>query len=93
MSLLAEFRRRNVFRMAVLYLVCAWLLVQVAGTVLPMFGAPAWLPRSVVVLLALGFLPALVFAWVFELTPDGLKRDADVSPDGFPDDCGAHGRC
>jgi TolB-like protein/Tfp pilus assembly protein PilF len=75
---LAELRRRNVFRMAGLYLLAAWLIVQVAGTVLPMFGAPEWLARSVVVLLALGFPPALVFAWVFELTPGGLKRDASV---------------
>ncbi len=49
----AELKRRNVVRMAGLYLVGAWLLVQVAGTVLPMFGAPDWLPRSVVILLAL----------------------------------------
>jgi len=81
MTLLAELKRRNVIRMAGLYLVGAWLLTQVAGTVLPMFGAPAWMPRTVVILLALGFVPALVFAWVFEMTPDGIKRDADVSPD------------
>jgi TolB-like protein len=80
-KLIAELRRRNVIRMAGLYLVGAWLIVQVAGTVLPMFGAPAWLPRSVVAMLAIGFVPALVFAWVFELTPDGLKRDADVRPE------------
>ena len=77
----AELKRRNVFRMAGLYLVGAWLLVQVAGTVLPMFGAPDWLPRSIVILLALGFLPALIFSWVFELTPQGLKRDEDVAPE------------
>src|SRR5580765_6836943 len=81
MSLLAELKRRNVIRMAGLYLVGAWLLIQVAGTVLPMFGAPEWLPRSVVILLALGFIPALIFSWVFELTADGLKRDAAVSPE------------
>jgi TolB-like protein/tetratricopeptide (TPR) repeat protein len=75
-----ELKRRNVIRMAGLYLVGAWLLVQVAGTVLPMFGAPEWLPRTVVMLLAIGFIPALIFSWVFELTPEGLKRDADVSP-------------
>ena len=79
-SFFSELKRRNVIRMAGLYLVGAWLLVQVAGTVLPMFGAPAWMPRSVVVLLALGFVPALVFSWVFELTPDGIKRDAEVEP-------------
>jgi TolB-like protein/Flp pilus assembly protein TadD len=75
---IAELRRRNVIRMAGLYLVGAWLVTQVAGTVLPMFGAPEWIARSVVLLLAIGFVPALVFAWIFELTPDGLKRDANV---------------
>lgn len=77
----AELKRRNVVRMAGLYLVGAWLLVQVASTVLPMFGAPEWLPRSIVILLAIGFIPALIFSWVFEVTPEGLKRDADVGPE------------
>ena len=76
-----ELKRRNVIRFASLYLVGAWLLVQVSGTVLPMFGAPEWLPRSIVILLAIGLLPALVFSWVFELTPQGLKRDEDVKPE------------
>ena len=67
--------------MAGLYLVGAWLGVQVAGTVLPMFGAPEWLPRTIVVLLAIGFVPAVIFSWVFELTPEGLKRDEDVAPE------------
>ena len=80
-SFFDELKRRNVIRMAGLYLVGAWLLVQVAGTVLPMFGAPDWLPRSIVILLAIGFLPALIFSWVFELTPQGLKRDEDVAPE------------
>ena len=74
----SELKRRNVVRMAGLYLVGAWLLVQVAGTVLPMFGAPDWLPRTIVILLAIGFLPALIFSWVFEMTPEGLKRDDEV---------------
>jgi adenylate cyclase len=76
-----ELKRRNVIRAAGLYLVGAWLLTQVASTVLPMFGAPDWLPRSIVVLLAIGFIPALIFSWVFELTPQGLKRDEDVPPE------------
>src|SRR6187551_933864 len=76
-----ELKRRNVIRMAGLYLVGAWLVVQVAGTVLPMFGAPEWLPRSIVVLLAIGFVPVVIFSWVFELTPEGLKRDEDVARD------------
>src|SRR5437879_2662990 len=74
----AELKRRNVIRAAGLYLVGAWLLTQVASTVLPMFGAPDWLPRSIVILLTIGFLPALIFSWAFELTPQGLKRDEDV---------------
>jgi TolB-like protein/Tfp pilus assembly protein PilF len=81
MTFFTELKRRNVVRMAGLYLVGSWLLVQVAGTVLPMFGAPEWLPRSIVVLLAVGFVPALIFSWVFELTPQGLKRDEDVAPE------------
>src|SRR3954468_19413683 len=80
-SFLDELKRRNVVPMAGLYLVGAWLLVQVASTVLPMFGAPDWLPRSIVILLAIGFLPALIFSWVFEMTPEGLKRDEDVPPE------------
>jgi adenylate cyclase len=77
----AELKRRNVIRFAGLYLVGAWLLTQVASTVLPMFGAPDWLPRTIVSLLAIGFIPALIFSWVFELTPQGLKRDEDVPPE------------
>ena len=64
--------------MAGLYVVAAWLIVQVSGTVLPMLDAPAWIPRTLLFLLALGFVPALIFSWVFELTPEGLRREADV---------------
>ena len=77
----SELKRRNVIRAAGLYLVGAWLVVQVAGTVLPMFGAPEWLPRTIVVLLAIGFVPAVIFSWVFEITPEGLKREEDVARD------------
>ena len=81
MSLISELRRRNVIRMAGLYLVGAWLITQVAATVLPLFGAPDWVARSIIVVLAIGFIPALIIAWVFELTPSGLKRDAEVPPE------------
>jgi len=80
MSLLAELERRNVIRMAGLYLVGAWLIVQVAGTLLPVFEAPSWVMKTLVGLLAVGFVPALVFSWVFELTPEGIKRDDEVVP-------------
>ena len=81
MSLLRELRRRNVIRMAGLYLVGAWLVVQVASTLLPVFEAPPWVLKVVVWVAAVGFVAALIFAWVFELTPDGLRRDADVPPE------------
>ena len=81
MSLLAELKRRNVIRMAGLYFVGAWLLVQVAGTVLPWFAVSASVLRGLVLVLVIGFVPALVFAWVFELTPEGIRRDAEVTPE------------
>ena len=80
-SVFAELKRRNVIRMAGLYLVGAWLVTQVAGTLLPVFEAPAWVMKTLVGLLAVGFVPALIFAWVFELTPEGIKRDAEVKPE------------
>ena len=80
MGLFEELKRRNVLRMAGLYLVGAWLLVQVASTLFPVFGVPGWALRALVIVLALGFVPALVFAWVFELTPEGIKREREVDP-------------
>lgn len=77
----AELKRRNVIRMAGLYLVGAWLLIQVASTMLPAFDVPAWALRGLILTLAIGFIPALIFSWIFELTPEGLKRDEDVKPE------------
>lgn len=77
----AELKRRNVIRLAGLYLVGAWLLIQVASTMLPAFDVPAWALRGLIITLALGFIPALIFSWVFELTPEGLKRNEDVAPE------------
>jgi len=81
MPLIQELKRRNVIRMGGLYLVGAWLIVQVSGTLLPVFEAPPWVMKTLVGLLAIGFVPALVFSWLFELTPDGLKRDTEVLPE------------
>ena len=81
MNFISELKRRNVIRMAGLYLVGAWLITQVAATLLPVFEAPGWVMKTLVGILAVGFIPAMIFAWVFELTPDGLKRDAEVAPD------------
>jgi adenylate cyclase len=77
-SLYSELKRRNVFRVAIAYLAAAWLLTEVAGTLFPIFGygdAPA---RIVVVLLAIGFPLFLLLAWVFEITPEGLKLEREV---------------
>jgi hypothetical protein len=68
-NLFSELKRRNVIRMAGLYLVGAWLVVQVAGTVLPMFGAPEWLPRTIVILLVIGFVPAVIEIVMLTRTP------------------------
>jgi len=73
-----ELRRRNVVRVAAAYLVTAWLVLQVADVVLEAIEAPAWAMKGVLLLLLLGLPLALVVAWVFELTPDGLRRQSEV---------------
>ena len=81
MSLYHELKRRNVFRVAIAYLALAWLLIEVAGTLFPGFGIPGWAFRFVVIVLALGFVPALIFSWAYEITPEGVKREKDVVRD------------
>jgi TolB-like protein/Tfp pilus assembly protein PilF len=76
-SLWAELKRRNVIRVALFYVVSAWVLLQVAETVLPLFDVPDGVLRGLVILLALGFVPVMVSAWIYELTPQGLKRESD----------------
>ena len=78
MSLFNELKRRNVFRVGIAYLVVAWLLAQVLQLVFESFGTPGWAIKTVLVLLATGFPFALFFAWAFEMTPEGLKRERDV---------------
>jgi adenylate cyclase len=78
MSLIAELKRRNVFRVGVAYAIVAWLLVEVASVVLPTFEAPEWVMKVFTFLVILGFPLTLVIAWAFELTPEGIKREADV---------------
>ena len=78
MPFLAELKRRNVFRMAALYLVAGWVLLQVADVLAGVLGLPDWTMRLVAFLLLLGFPLALIFSWVYELTPEGLKRDHEV---------------
>jgi TolB-like protein/Tfp pilus assembly protein PilF len=77
-SLLRELKRRNVFRVGIAYLVLAWLVMQVADVILNNIDAPGWVFQAILLLLGIGFLFALFFAWAFELTPEGLKREHEV---------------
>ena len=79
-SLFSELRRRNVFRVALTYTVVAWLLIEIASVLLPLVDAPESIITAFVVLLALGFAVALFISWSFEMTPEGLKRTQDLSP-------------
>jgi len=78
MTFFAELKRRNVIRVAILYLVSAWVLLQLTDVLSSLLTVPSWAGSLVVMLLALGFVPALLFAWVFEMTPEGLKLEKDV---------------
>jgi hypothetical protein len=78
MSFFAELKRRNVVRVGLAYIVIGWLLAQVAEFAFENFGAPEWVLKTVVVLLLLGLPLVLFFAWAFELTPEGVKREKDV---------------
>ena len=78
MSLILELKRRNVFRVAAAYLVVGWLLTEVLTAVLPELGAPEWVSKAVILVFAFGFIPAVVFSWIYELTPEGIKREHEV---------------
>src|SRR5437764_3213011 len=80
-SFFAELKRRNVYKVAVAYAIVGWLLVQVATQVFPFLEIPNWVVRLVIVLIAIGFPIALVIAWAFEATPEGIKRTEDVDLD------------
>ena len=77
-SFWGELKRRNVVRVAIAYAVVAWLLLQVADVVLNNIEAPTWVFQAILLLLAIGFPLALIFAWAFELTPEGIKKEKDV---------------
>jgi adenylate cyclase len=76
----AELKRRNVYKVAVAYAVISWLLIQAASILLPTFEAPAWVMKVFVVFIVLGFVPALIFSWAFEITPEGIKRESEINP-------------
>ena len=79
---LAELKRRNVYKVAIAYAAVGWLLIQVATQVFPFFEVPGWSVRLVVLFVIVGFPIALLIAWAFELTPEGIKRteEADAAP-------------
>ena len=82
MNFFAELKRRNVYKVAVAYVVAGWALAQGIAQVFPVFDVPNWVVRLIVFLIVIGFPIALIFAWAFEITPEGLKRaeDADAMP-------------
>ena len=77
----AELKRRNVYKVAVAYAVVGWLLIQIATQVFPFLDIPTWTIKLVIIFVGLGFPLALIFAWAYELTPEGIKRSEDVAPD------------
>ena len=81
LSFFGELKRRNVYKVAVAYAVVGWLVIQITATIVPALHLPDGLTTAVVVLVLVGFPIALVIAWAFEMTPEGLKPTADVSPD------------
>jgi hypothetical protein len=78
MSLIQELKRRNVIRVAVLYLVSSWLLLQLTDVLSSLLPVPESAGSLVILLLLLGFFPAVIFAWVYGMTPEGLKREVDI---------------
>lgn len=78
MSLIKELSRRNVFRVGGAYAILGWLLAQIADLMLDAFGAPEWAMKALVALLLLGFPFVVLFAWAYEVTPDGIKRESEV---------------
>lgn len=77
-SFFDELKRRNVYRVGIAYAIASWLLLQVIDVVDPIIGIPEWVPKLILVLLAVGLPLALIFAWAYEMTPEGLKREKDV---------------
>ena len=80
MGLILELRRRNVFRMAALYLVSAWLVMQVAEVFMTLAGLSEWAGRALLVVLAVGFPISLILSWIYELTPEGIGLEKDIEP-------------
>jgi len=82
LSLYGELSRRNVIRVAIAYAVASWVLLQIVDVISPIFELPLWAPKLIFLILAIGLVPALIFAWAFELTPEGIKKESEVDRSG-----------
>ena len=81
MSFVAELKRRNVIRVAAAYLVASWLLLQIMDVLVSLLDLPGWVGKLAFLFIALGFVPALIISWAYEMTPEGLRRDSEVTHD------------
>ncbi len=79
-SVWGELKRRNVVRVVVAYAIVSWLILQLTDVLMQLLSLPEWVGRFVVLLLVIGFLLALILSWAYELTPEGIKKEKDVSP-------------
>ncbi|RLA31298.1 MAG: adenylyl cyclase, partial [Gammaproteobacteria bacterium] len=79
-SFIRELKRRNVIRVAAIYVIVSWLLMQIGDVMFPALLLPDWTSRMLVAFLILGLPVALIFAWAYEITPEGVKRTSDVDP-------------
>ena len=82
MNLFGELSRRNVFRVGIAYAVASWVVLQFVDVISQIFELPVWAPKLVLVLMVIGLVPALIFAWVFELTPEGIKKESEIDRSG-----------
>ena len=81
MSIFSEFKRRNVFRVTALYVISGWVILQATDLLSDILSVPEWTSRLVFLLLILGFPLVVGFSWIYEITPEGIKRETDITPD------------
>jgi hypothetical protein len=79
-SFFSELKRRNIYKVAVAYGITGWIIIQIATSVFPALEFPQWTTQFVIILVLIGFPISLVFAWAFEITPEGIKRTRKVPP-------------
>src|SRR3984893_7374319 len=80
MNFFSELKRRNVYKVAVAYVVVAWLLIQAASIFLPAFDAPPWVMKIFIIVIIFGFPGAFILSWAFEITPEGIKLESEIEP-------------